>query len=303
MPVTTAVNLSGAVTYIPSPTLSSFSLGPVMIHFYALCILAGIALATYLTERRFVARGAAPGTTFDIIIWAVPFGIFGGRIYHVITDPQLYFAPGQDPWDALKIWEGGLGIWGAVALGALGAWIGCRRNNVSFLAFADSAAPGLLFAQSLGRWGNWFNNELYGEPTDVPWKLEIHEMAGGRAVLDAAGNPVVLGYFHPTFLYESLWTLAAGLILLLVDRRWRIGAGGVLALYAVLYTAGRFFIEMMRTDPANLILGARVNTWVSGLIFVIALAVFLHRRNRDRSRAHPHGAAEKRSGNSPAGTP
>ncbi|WP_442853315.1 prolipoprotein diacylglyceryl transferase [Arthrobacter sp. H14] len=291
--MTTVKVLSEAGAYIPSPTVSAFQLGPVMIHFYALCILAGIALATYLTERRFVARDAAPGTTFDIIIWAVPFGIVGGRIYHVITDPQLYFAAGQDPWDALRIWEGGLGIWGAVALGALGAWIGCRRNNVSFLAFADSAAPGLLFAQSLGRWGNWFNNELYGEPTNVPWKLEIHEMAAGRAVLDAAGNPVVLGYFHPTFLYESLWTLAAGIILLLIDRKWRIGAGGVLALYAVLYTAGRFFIELMRTDSANLILGLRVNTWVSGVVFAASLVVFIRRRNHDRSRAHPEELPDK----------
>nr|WP_051299672.1 prolipoprotein diacylglyceryl transferase [Arthrobacter castelli] len=299
----TAAVLSGTETYIPSPTLSAFNLGPVMIHFYALCILAGIVLGAYLTERRFVARGAAAGTTFDIIVWAVPFGIVGGRIYHVMTDPQLYFAPGRNPWDALKIWEGGLGIWGAVALGALGAWIGCRRNNVSFLAFADSAAPGLLFAQSLGRWGNWFNNELYGEPTDLPWKLEIHEMAAGRAVLDAAGNPVVLGYFHPAFLYESLWTLAAGLILLLIDRKRHIGAGAVLALYAVLYTAGRFFIELMRTDPANLILGARVNTWVSGLVFVAALAVFFHRRSRERSRAHPERTPEKHADNSPAGLP
>ncbi|GAB3245483.1 prolipoprotein diacylglyceryl transferase [Arthrobacter pigmenti] len=287
MPVTTAAAVSAAGMYIPSPALSGFEFGPLTIRFYALCILAGIALATYLTERRFVARGAQRGTTFDIIVWAVPFGIVGGRIYHVVTDPQLYFAPGRNPWDALKVWEGGLGIWGAVALGALGAWIGCRRNNVSFLAFSDSAAPGLLFAQSLGRWGNWFNNELYGEPTTLPWKLEIHEMAAGRAVLDAAGTPIVLGYFHPTFLYESLWTLFAGIALLLIDRKWNIGAGGVLALYVVLYTAGRFFIELMRSDPANLILGLRINTWVSGLLFLAALLMFIKRKNTTRSRAHP----------------
>ncbi|GAA1346842.1 prolipoprotein diacylglyceryl transferase [Arthrobacter roseus] len=297
---TAAAVLTETQTYIPSPTVSAFDLGPVTIHFYALSILAGIVVAAYLTERRFVARGAERGTAFDIVVWAVPFGVVGGRIYHVITDPQLYFAPGRNPWDALKIWEGGLGIWGAVALGALGAWIGCRRHNVSFLAFADSAAPGVLFAQALGRWGNWFNNELYGESTTVPWKLEIHEMSAGRAVLDAAGNPVVLGYFHPTFLYESLWALAAGLILLLVDRKRNIGAGGISALYIVLYTAGRFFIELMRSDTANLILGLRVNTWVSGLLFVIALLVFIQRKNYGRSRAHPNEGQIEPADGSPA---
>lgn len=274
-------------SHIPSPTVSAFEVGPFMIHFYALTILAGIILATYLTERRLVARGAAKGVSIDIIVWAVPFGIIGGRIYHVITDPQLYFAPGRSALDAFKIWEGGLGIWGAVAFGALGAWIGCKRHNVSFLAFADAAAPGLVFAQALGRWGNWFNNEIYGDPTTLPWKLEIHEMAAGQAVLDAAGDPVVLGYFHPTFLYESLWSLLVGVLLLLLDRKKQIGSGGVFALYVAFYTAGRFVIEFMRSDPANLILGLRVNTWVSGLIFTLAVLAYIWRKNHPRSSANP----------------
>ncbi|MBF6558507.1 MAG: prolipoprotein diacylglyceryl transferase, partial [Acidimicrobiales bacterium] len=190
---------------IPSPTISAFQVGPLTIRFYALCILAGIVLAVWLTSRRLTARGGRDGAVLDIAMWAVPFGIAGGRIYHVITDPELYFLPGKNPWNALKIWDGGLGIWGAVALGLLGAWIGCRRHNVRFTALVDAAAPGLLIAQGLGRWGNWFNNELYGDPTTAPWKLAIHQMdfATGRAHLDSAGAPVVLGYFQPTFLYES----------------------------------------------------------------------------------------------------
>lgn len=282
-----AVLLAGEGSHIPSPTVSAFTLGPFLIHFYALTILAGIILAAYLTERRFVARGAAKGVSLDIIVWAIPFGIIGGRIYHVITDPQLYFAPGRSALDAFKIWEGGLGIWGAVAFGALGARIGCKRHKVSFLAFADAAAPGLILAQAIGRWGNWFNNEIYGGPTDLPWKLEIHQMAAGRAVLDAAGDPVVVGYFHPTFLYESLWSLLVGVLLLLLDWKRQIGSGGLFALYVAFYTAGRFVIELMRSDPANLILGLRVNTWVSGLVFTLALIAYIWRKNYPRSSVNP----------------
>ena len=269
--------------FIPSPTVTGFELGPLNIHFYALAILSGIILATWLTDRRLSARGGKPEQTLDIIIWAIPFGIVGGRLYHVITDYQLYFGPGRNPWDALKIWEGGLGIWGAVALGALGAWIACRRYGIPFSAFADAAAPGLIFAQAIGRWGNWFNNELYGEPTDLPWKLEIHEMGMMGAALGPDGVPVVLGYYHPTFLYESLLATAAGVILLLSDRKFRLGAGSVFALYVVLYTAGRFGVELMRTDYANTILGLRVNTWVSAALFIAGLVAFFLWRKRPPS--------------------
>lgn len=280
-------------SFIPSPTVSAFQLGPLTIHFYALCILAGIFVAALLTERRFRARGARPGITYDILIWAVPFGIVGGRLYHVITDPELYFAPGRNPWDAFKIWEGGLGIWGAVALGALGAWIGCRRQKVPLPAFLDAAAPGLALAQAVGRWGNWFNNELYGDQTNLPWKLQIHQMdASGRAVTDASGAPVVLGYFQPTFLYESLWCLALAGVLLILDRLYRIGSGGVFALYVAGYTAGRFVFELLRSDYANTILGLRVNTWVSGLLFLAAITFFLLRAKRPRSRVADTPAPE-----------
>ncbi|MDF9279491.1 prolipoprotein diacylglyceryl transferase [Arthrobacter sp. EH-1B-1] len=279
------MNTAEPLTYIPSPSVSSLSLGPVSISFYAVCIMTGIAVAVWLTSRRLTARGGSPGQALDVVMWAVPFGIIGGRLYHVITDYQLYFAPGKDPWGALRVWEGGLGIWGAIALGAVGAYIGCRRNKVSFLAFADAAAPGVLIAQAIGRWGNWFNNELYGDPSTLPWALEIHDMdlPAGSARLDAAGDPIILGYFAPTFLYESLWCLAAAALILFLDKKYALGAGAPFALYVALYTAGRFFFELMRSDYANTILGLRINTWVSAILFLGALTVFLSRRNRPRS--------------------
>ncbi|MFF1385639.1 prolipoprotein diacylglyceryl transferase [Arthrobacter sp. NPDC058288] len=273
--------------YIPSPTISAFEIGPLTIRFYALCILAGIVFGTWLTARRLRARGGTTAQALDIIMWAVPFGILGGRLYHVITDNQLYFGPGKDPWGALRIWEGGLGIWGAVALGLVGAAIGARRSGIRLAVFADAAAPGLLLAQALGRWGNWFNNELYGEPTDLPWRLQIHTMnpATGQTVRAPDGRLEVLGYFQPTFLYESLWCAAAAAALLVLDRRYRFGAGSVFALYVVFYTAGRFGFELMRSDYANTILGLRVNTWVSALLFLAGLGAFLALRSRPRSTA------------------
>lgn len=275
--------------FFPSPAVSAFQLGPLTIRFYALAILAGIVIGVWLTARRLRARGGTTSQTLDIVTWAVPFGIVGGRLYHVITDNQLYFAPGRDPWGALRIWEGGLGIWGAVALGLVGAGIGARRAGVPFAAFADAAAPGLLLAQGLGRWGNWFNNELYGGPTDLPWKLQIYkmDMATGQALTAPNGTPAVLGYFQPTFLYESLWCLAAASLLMFLDRKYTLGAGSVFALYIVFYTAGRFVFELMRSDPANLILGLRVNTWVSGLLFLAGLALFQRLRPRPCSAVPP----------------
>ncbi|MBT2596407.1 prolipoprotein diacylglyceryl transferase [Arthrobacter sp. ISL-72] len=272
--------------FIPSPTVSAFEIGPLTIRFYALCILAGIVIGAWLAARRLRARGGTTAQALDIIMWAVPFGIIGGRLYHVITDNQLYFGPGKDLWGALRIWEGGLGIWGAVALGLVGAAIGAKRTGVRLATFADAAAPGLLLAQGLGRWGNWFNNELYGEPTDLPWKLQIHNMNSvtGQAVTAADGTPEILGYFQPTFLYESLWCLAAATFLLMfLDRRYRPGAGSVFALYIVAYTAGRFAFELMRSDYANTIMGLRINTWVSGLLFLTGFGLFLALRSRPRS--------------------
>ncbi|MCB5291805.1 prolipoprotein diacylglyceryl transferase [Arthrobacter sp. SO3] len=285
--------MTASDSFIPSPTVSAIHGGPLTIHFYALCIVAGILVAIWLGSRRWTARGGGPGEVMDICLWAVPAGIIGGRIYHVITDPELYFVPGRNPWNAFAIWDGGLGIWGAVAFGVLGAWIGCRRANVSLVAFLDAVAPGVLFAQALGRWGNWFNNELYGDPTTLPWKLQIHQMdyATGSALTDSSGAPVVLGYFQPTFLYESLWCVAVGFLILQLDRRFSLGAGSVFALYVTGYTAGRFAFELMRSDYANLILGLRVNTWVAALIFLAGAAGFVLLFRRGRSVAIPGAAS------------
>jgi prolipoprotein diacylglyceryl transferase len=260
---------------LPSPSVGVWHLGPQPIRGYALCILAGIVVAVWLTQRRLSAFGYRPGVAIDISAWAVPFGIVGGRLYHLITTPQPYFGQGGDPWKAFAIYEGGLGIWGAVALGAVGAWIGCRKNGVTFRDFVDAAAPGVAIAQAMGRFGNWFNNEIYGAPTDLPWRLRIYEWdtSAGRAVVDAAGNPIVKGYFHPTFLYEALWCLLLAAFLIWIGRRFTLKPGQVFAAYVMGYPVGRIVIENMRSDSANYILGQRVNTWVSILVFL--LGVFL----------------------------
>lgn len=266
----------GLPAEIPSPSTGVWYLGPIPLRGYALCILAGIVAAVWITQRRMLARGGTSAQVLDVSAWAVPFGIVGGRIYHVITTPQPYFGEGGNPWQAFRVWEGGLGIWGAVALGALGAWIGCRRHGVAFAAFADALAPGLAVAQAMGRWGNWFNNEIYGGPTDLPWGLRIYEWdpAAGHAVLDAAGQPVVMGIYHPTFLYEALWCLLLAVGLLWWDRRRELRPGQVFAAYLMGYPLGRVFIELIRSDDANRILGLRVNVWVAVLVFGLGLALY-----------------------------
>lgn len=262
---------------LPSPTVGAFDLGPLTLHAYALCILAGIFVAIWLTQRRLEARGGEPGQVLDIATYAVPAGIIGGRLYHVISSPQPYFGEGGNPIDALKIWEGGLGIWGAISLGALGAWWGARRLGIPFLTFADAAAPGVALAQAIGRWGNWFNNELYGGPTDLPWGLTIHEWnhSAGRAVEDAAGNPVVLGTFHPVFLYESIWLVLLAGALILAERRFTLRRGQVFGLYVAGYPVGRIVLELMRTDEATVILGQRINVWTSLIVFALGVAIVL----------------------------
>ncbi|TQN43353.1 prolipoprotein diacylglyceryl transferase [Blastococcus colisei] len=267
---------------IPSPTQGVWELGPLPLRAYALCIVAGIVAAVLLTEKRWVARGGAPGDVLDIAVWAVPFGIIGGRIYHVISSPRAYFGEGGDPMRAFAIWEGGLGIWGAIALGGVGAWIACRRRGIPLPAFADAIAPGLLVAQAIGRLGNWFNNELYGGPTDLPWALEIYEWGGGRAVLGADGEPVLLGTFHPTFLYELLWNLAAAAFVIWADRRFRLGHGRAFALYVVSYCTGRLWIELLRTDPAETFFGVRLNVFTSIVVGLLALAYFFWQRGKPR---------------------
>ncbi|MCU1690715.1 MAG: hypothetical protein JWN20_2643 [Jatrophihabitantaceae bacterium] len=254
---------------IPSPTQSVWHLGPLPIRAYALCIVLGILVAILITERRWKARGGQDDQIGDIAAWGVIFGIIGGRLYHVITTPDPYFGDGGRPIDAFKVWEGGLGIWGAVALGSVGVWIACRRKRLRFAVFADAAVPGVVLAQALGRWGNYFNNELYGRATTLPWKLEIHEITvgSGKASVDANGNAIVLGYFHPTFLYESIGCVLVALILLAADQRFRIGRGRLFALYAVLYSFGRFWIESLRIDTAHHLMGLRLNEWTCLVVF------------------------------------
>jgi prolipoprotein diacylglyceryl transferase len=265
--VTTPVDV---LALIPSPTRNVWYLGPVPIRAYALCIILGIVAAVYLTERRLRARGGPPGLVTDIAVWAVPFGIVGARIYHVITSPDAYFGPSGEFVRAFEIWNGGLGIWGAVAGGALGAWFACRQHGLPLTVFADSLAPGLAVAQAIGRLGNWFNNELYGRPTDAAWGLQVHRMnpAEGRAV------ELLPGTYHPTFLYEALWCLGVAALVWWADRQFRLGRGRVFALYAMAYVVGRFWIEALRIDTVNEIGGFRLNNYTSLIGFVAGLVWF-----------------------------
>lgn len=254
--------------FIPSPARGVWHLGPLPVRAYALCILVGIVVAVLIAERRWVARGGTPGGVADLAGWAVPFGIVGARLYHVVTSPQAYFGAGGHPVDALKIWQGGLGIWGAVAGGALGAWLACRRRGWSFLIFADSVAPALPVAQAVGRLGNWFNQELFGRPTTLPWGLQIspeHRPAGYAQ----------FATYHPTFLYEALWCLVIAAVVLVADRRLTLDHGRSLALYVGLYTLGRGYIESLRIDPATTIGGLRLNVWTSLVVGLGAVVGFV----------------------------
>jgi prolipoprotein diacylglyceryl transferase len=264
---------------IPTPSFSVIEVGPLSIHAYALCIIAGVAIAIWLGNRRFIkAFPQASGIVSDVAIIAVPSGVIGGRIYHVISSPDQYFGKGGQPLDALKIWQGGLGIWGAISLGAVGALIAYRqlartRELPQFRYFLDALAPGILFAQAIGRWGNWFNGELYGRPTDLPWALEIPRNLRSVEYRD-------FETFHPTFLYESLWCLLLGLILIKFSSRLR--GGQIFSLYILGYCAGRLVFEALRIDEASLIFGVRINIFVS--IAVGALAALAFQRFSKQSR-------------------
>ena len=288
--------------FLPSPGQGVWHLGPFPLRAYALCIILGVVVAIWLGERRWVARGGVRGQVSDIAIWAVPFGLVGGRLYHVITDPENYFGRNGDPVKALYVWEGGLGIWGAIALGGVGAYIGARRLGLRFPPLADALAPGIALAQAIGRWGNWFNQELFGKPTTLPWGLKI----------DPEKRPP--GYesfetFHPTYLYEFVWDVGVAGLVLWADRRFRLGHGRAFALYVMAYTAGRAWIEMLRIDTveANDVFGLRLNVWTSIVLFVLATIYFVvvgRRRpgREDDVMRHPGEPSDEGSGND-AGEP
>ena len=269
------------LAYFPSPAQGVWYLGPFPIRAYALCIIAGIIVALVVGDRRWAARGGERGVIYDIALWAVPFGLIGGRVYHVMTDWRTYFGPdGAGAGAALRIWEGGLGILGAVALGGVGAWIACRRKGIPLPAFGDAVAPGIVLAQAIGRLGNYFNQELYGRETTVPWGMEIFYRRDWSGVvdvhsLDGVSTGEVAAVVHPTFLYELLWNVLVFIVLIWADRRFRLGHGRLFALYVAGYSLGRFWIELMRDDTATLIAGIRINVFTATFVFIGAVVYML----------------------------
>ena len=290
------MHLASLLASIPPPPTDGFDIGPVKIHIYALCIILGGVLAFWLGGKRWAARGGKSEQMYDVGLWAVLFGIIGARLYHVITVPDVYFGPGYDgsgdPWKIFAIWEGGIAIWGAIIGGAIGVWFGCRRYGLRMLPMADAIAPGVLLAQAVGRWGNYFNQELFGEPTTLPWGLEVE----ADHYNFPAGLPADT-LFHPTFLYESLWNLLGVAVLLLIDRRFKLRNGMMLASYIVWYTLGRIPIESIRLDKAQefTILGitARTNTWMSVLMFLLAVGLLIYAIVNRPKTPQEHAEAEK----------
>ena len=260
-----------AAAGIPSPSEGVWYIGPVPLRAYGIIIAIGMVVGVWWTARRYVARGGDADTIYDTALWAIPLGVVGARLYHVVTSPEAYFGPGGDPMLAFQIWRGGLGIWGGVALGALGAFIAVKRANVTLGPIADSLAPALLVAQAIGRWGNWFNQELFGGPTTLPWGLQI----------DAYHLPV--GYpvgtlFHPTFLYESIWCLLIFIFLVSISKKRKFD-GQIALLYAMLYSFERFWVEGLRTD--SLMIGQfRQAQVLSLVVFVIALATYIYQAKK-----------------------
>ena len=259
------------LAYLPSPSTGVLQLGPLPLRAYALCILLGVVAAVVIGDRRWVARGGERGLVADVATVAVPFGIVGARVYHVLTSPSAYL---EEPIRALYVWQGGLGIPGGILGGALASWVMCRRRGVRIGAFADAVAPGVVVAQAIGRVGNWFNSELFGRPTTLPWGLRI-DPDNPDAVPGAAA-------YHPAFAYELLWNLGVAGVLIWADRRFDLGHGRVFALYLALYAVGRSWIELLRIDDANLLLGLRVNSIVMLVVLLGAVAYLVLRRGATR---------------------
>jgi prolipoprotein diacylglyceryl transferase len=267
---------------LPSPPFDAIEIGPLNLRLYGLMIAVGALVAVEIGRSRWRAKGGDPEEIVTIAKWAIPAGLIGARLYHVITDWRAY----QGRWlDAFKIWEGGLGIPGGLILGvAVGVWV-ARRHQMDLRRVADAVIPGIPVAQAIGRLGNWFNQELYGGPTDLPWGLEIDP---GNRPARYAEEPT----FHPTFLYEGLWNLALAATLIWLDRKRVLKPGQILPLWVIGYGIGRFLVESVRIDPASLIWGVRVNHWMSAIAVVGGLIGFLWAgRTADRRRDEPADAA------------
>ncbi len=243
---------------------------------YAICILIGIIVAAIWTSRRLTKRGAEPGVVLDILLWAVPLGIIGARLYHVVTHPNDYFYEGANPWAVLYIWEGGNAIFGSLIGGAVGAWIGCRWTGLRFWTFADALAPALLLAQAIGRLGNWFNQELFGLPTSLPWGLEI----------DPTNKAIPVGLpedtlFQPLFLYEIIWNVIGVIVIVWLERKFRLQWGKVFALYLIWYGLGRSYLESIRIDPSEFsFLGIPTNVWAAFVAVVLGVVIFIVQSRR-----------------------
>ena len=268
---------------IPSPSVSVFHLGPLTIHFYALCILTGIVIAIILANHRLTRRGVPEWQVLDIATLAVPLAIIGARIYHVITHYTDYFGPGRNPWNIFEpgsvwaIWEGGIAIFGSLIGGTIGALIMCRRLNIKLTALLDALAPGLILAQACGRFGNWFNQELFGAPTTLPWGLEIDPSNANFP----AGLPADT-LFHPTFLYEVVWNSLGCLALLWLGRLLFFQWGRLFGMYLVWYGAGRVVWESIRLDPSFVVLGLRTNVWAAIGAVALGLAIIIIQKLRHR---------------------
>lgn len=260
---------------IPSPDMQFIQIGPLRIYYYALCIILGIICAAVWTAQRLGKRGGERGAVFDFLVWALVLGIVGARLYHIVTHWGDYFGAGKNPLTVFAFWEGGIAIFGALIGGAIGVLIASRLTGIRFWSFADALVPGLLLAQALGRFGNWFNHELFGGPTTLPWGLEIE-----------SGNPAFpIGLpdgtlFHPTFLYESLWNILGIVVLLVIERRWKPRWGMFFACYLVWYGIGRAFTESLRVDPSLVFLGLRTNVLAALLSVVLGVVIYIVQRRR-----------------------
>lgn len=278
---------------IPSPGSGAIELGPLTFRAYGVMIALGVLAAVWLAGRRFAARGYSADHATGMAMWAVPAGVVGARLYHVITDWQKF----EGNWgDAFKIWEGGLGILGGVLLGAVAGLAYLRRHAIPYAVGFDVVAPALPLAQAIGRWGNWFNQELFGGPTDLPWGLEIDPENRPSRYADVET-------FHPTFLYESLWNLGVVVVLLRIDRSRRLAAGHLFAAYLALYSVGRLWVEALRVDEANEIAGLRVNIWVFSIVLVISAAIVARGLRHGRAGHDTGDASLDGADAGPAGDP